>query len=302
MANIIVTGIDIGITMVTAVILEMRGDIPKIRAVESFMHNRHILADHEEVNHQESVKKLKKVRDKQPLFQHRVALAIPDVMVMNKRVVIDPRLPLEQRSMAAMHSFASNSPFEIEELCFDYVNKPNEIDVYAARKHGVHQRVTLVEQAGMRPILVDIEQQAIFALLEMAKKKTPERHPLLIELKDRSLTFAAIDDERIFYRHIPTNMSSSVMTVSAIIKQEIERLKSQEELPKFTNVWIIGQLEHDDLITKKISISDACVDAYPLGDYFNVKRSLQPQSLYCYAKACGIALRGVVALEQHYAA
>lgn len=301
MTNIVVTGIDIGTTMTTAAIVTANRNTQTILGVKCFSHSADIFADHGKVYYQECVKKLRKVRNKQPLFQHNVALVIPDVMVMNKRVTIDPRMPLEQQRMAAMHSFVSSAALEIDELCFDYVARSGEIEVYAARKKIVEQRTALIERAGMRPIVVDMEQQALLALLSNVNSMATDIYPLLIEIKARSLTLVALN-EASFYHHIPIKISPCDDALVQVMEDEIDRLKQQGELPFFNVVWFIGQKEHDDLITKTTSISGIYAIPYPLQQHWQVKGTWQAQYSHCYAKACGVALRGIKALEHHYAA
>ncbi|MGX9418042.1 pilus assembly protein PilM [Vibrio sp. WJH972] len=302
MANTIVTGIDIGTQYITAAIVEMGLHKPKLLGVEHIELSGDIFAENKASVYQDSVKKLVKVRNMQPLFQHRVAFSIPDVMVMNKMITVDTRLPLEQQRLTAMHQFLSTSPLKGDELCFDYVPHPNAIEVYAARKHAVQQRVKLAKQIGMRPILIDTERQAFLQLLLVAKANNPQLCPVLIELKEQSLTFGALTNESIFYRHIPLDLVElSSCSISAQIEQQLELLRVENETAIFNEIWFIKGKEHDDLITNIVTKSNGYFDYYPLGLHFLVKRSLVAKSLEFAEKACGIALRGITSMEQRYA-
>lgn len=303
MANTIVTGIDIGAKYITAAIVEMVKQKPKILGIEHFTFDQDIFADNAAIVYQDCVKKLSKVKNMQPIFQHRVALAIPDVMVMNKVVTTDKRLPLEQQKLAAMHSFSLSFPLESDDLCFDYVQHPETIEIHAARKSVVEQRASLIKRAGMRPILIDTERQAFLQLLQITKSKCPQLRPFLVELKDRSLTVGALAEDTFFYRHIPLNTTTACSSeISRQLEQELEQLRSEKESSNINAIWFVGQKEHHDLIANISNKSFSYIGDYPLADYFDVKRSLVVKNSNLAIKACGIALRGITATEQYYAA
>ncbi len=306
MAGIIVTGLDFRVRALNAAIVALIHNKPKILAFEHFEFSADIFTDNGVDNYQDIVRKLIKVKYRQPLFHHRAAIAIPENAVMSRIFQTDKRLPEEQRRLSATHQFATSSPLPIDELVLDFVETGQGMLVCAAKRKSLEQRCRPVRQAGMHLSLVDSEKQAFLQLLIAAQERLNSKR-ILLEITEHTMTIAYIHEHEPFYRHLPLvseepDTQGNIQGITARLGQELERVGCFRQESDWDGIWFIGQLDHDDLITQIAVHTGLSVDAYPVCTVFSAKRSWQPESCLPMMKACGIALRGINAVKSHYAA
>ncbi len=307
MNRIILTGLNFSEYALSAVTIEYHRNRLTILAIQQFKFSIDIFADNDTLNHHEIVNKLLEVKNSQPLFRHRVALAIPEAAVMTKTIPTDKRLPFEQQCLTALHQFASGAPLPVQQLALDYQPCEQGIMVYAAKKEAIEKRCQWVKQAGMRTALVDSEKQAFLRLLLAAQSglSSPER--ILLELTSSAMTLGFMTISEQFYRHLPFNQEDVVNgEISAVITRrltaELERIRTLNSFTDCAGIWLINHLDHDDLITQIAEVTGLAVQAYPFSGVFTAKRSWQAKSLLHCSNACAIALRGIDALRNDYAA
>jgi type IV pilus assembly protein PilM len=306
MVNIIVTGIDFSYRTLSAVTLEMTPKSPVILRAHQFDLSGDIFTDNTEENYQEIVNKCLKVKKTQPLFQHRVALMIPESAVMTKVVDVDKRLPQQQQYLSANHHFTNHSPLPLNELVLTHVEHEVGIQIYAAKRTVLDRRCQIIKKAGMTPILVDTEKQAFLQLLVCTQGLFPLEQRLLVEITPFAFTIGFLNQTQQFYRQFPISDAfvhgSDITTISDQVVQEIDRLRTVNEGMNWNGIWLIAQMDHYDLFASNLEMAGHCVEPYPLFSAFIVKRSQVTQKSLMSAKACGIALRGINAVACHYAA
>jgi type IV pilus assembly protein PilM len=307
MNRIIVTGLNFTEHALCAVMIEYHRNRLTILAIQQFKFAIDIFADNDALNHQEIVNKLLKVKNSQPLFRHRVAVAIPEAAVMTKTIPTDKRLPFEQQCLTALHQFASGAPLPVQQLALDYQPCEQGVMVYAAKKEAIEKRCQWVKKAGMRTVLVDSEKQAFLRLLLAAQSVLSSPVRILLELTSSAMTLGFITDSEQFYRHLPFSQeevdnSEILAVITRRLTSELERIRALNSFTDCAGIWLINHLEHDDLITRIADVTGLDVQNYPFSAVFTAKRSWQAKSLLSCANACAIALRGIDALRNDYAA
>lgn len=103
-----------------------------------------------------------------------VALALPSVAVITKRIILPAGLREEELEMQVESEANQYIPFAIDEVNLDFqvigptASSPDDVDVLiaASRKEKVQDRVAVAEMAGLIPIVVDIESYALRAALD----------------------------------------------------------------------------------------------------------------------------------------
>lgn len=110
------------------------------------------------------------------------ALALPTAAVITKKITVpagqrDDLLELQVESEASQYI-----PFALEEVNLDFqvlgpnASSPDDIEVLiaASRKEKVEDRVAVVEAAGLKPVVMDVESYAMLAAFELIEKQLPE--------------------------------------------------------------------------------------------------------------------------------
>lgn len=325
MANIVVTGVDFSDRALNVVIIQCRGIKRKILAWHRFEFASDIFKDDRPVDYQNIVNKLRIIKNDQPLFRHKVALAIPDAAVMTKIISTDKRLPFTQQCFSATHSFSTTSPLPLNQLALDCLPCAEGVLIYAAKQKVIDQRAYLIAQAGMAISLVDTEKQACWQLLSDAQICIPDKRYWLLEITETAMTLAFFNQDNSgkddsLYRYYPMEYENQNFTGSSSenldkklskidwikqrLKSEIERSRTLHTQCDWHGIWVIGQLDHDDLFTQLAETTGLSVEAYPFDRLFKFKSkpTLPTTMPLTIGKACGIALRGIQAVKHNYAA
>lgn len=110
------------------------------------------------------------------------ALALPSAAVITKKIVV-PAGQREQELELQVESEANQYiPFSIDEVNLDFQvigpapNSPDEIEVLiaASRKEKVEDRVAVVEAAGLKAVVMDVEAYAAQAAFELVERQLPQ--------------------------------------------------------------------------------------------------------------------------------
>ncbi len=109
------------------------------------------------------------------------AVALPTAAVITKKIIVpagqrEDLLELQVESEANQYI-----PFPLEEVNLDFqvlgasTSSPDEIEVLiaASRKEKVEDRVAVVEAAGLKPVVMDVESYAGLAAFELIEKQLP---------------------------------------------------------------------------------------------------------------------------------
>ena len=105
----------------------------------------------------------------------QAALALPSGMVIRKTLSVIDGLSDEALELQVEADAEQSLPFSLEELSLDFgvigpsSSEPGHVDVMlvAARKEKIDERLSVVQAAGLRPLVVDVESQALVAAIRL---------------------------------------------------------------------------------------------------------------------------------------
>lgn len=182
MSRFLVTGIDVGHHSIKAVVVKSAGQHYSLVTCQEVSLTENIFSDHQGINHQKLVKKLKELKKKLPMFSSHVAISLPDNAVISKVLHIDSGLEEREKEFAIYQAFAHQSPIPVEELNLDFVDITDKSDapqasltyqVYATRRDMVEERLSAMKKAGFKPVLVDMQAHSLQKMWDLAREKQP---------------------------------------------------------------------------------------------------------------------------------
>ena len=143
---------------------------------------RDAVADGNIVNLEASAETVRRAWKQLGASTRDVAIALPASHVITKKIIV-PSGQRESELEVLVESEANQYiPFALEEVNLDFQiigpapSSPDEIEVLiaASRKEKVEDRVAVVESAGLRPVVMDVESYAQQASFELIEKQLPE--------------------------------------------------------------------------------------------------------------------------------
>ena len=176
-------GVDISSSSVKMV--ELGSDGKKGYRVERYTTEilpRDAVADGNIVNLEASAETVRRAWKKLGASTRDVAIALPASHVITKKIIV-PAGQRESELEVLVESEANQYiPFALEEVNLDFQiigpapSSPDEIEVLiaASRKEKVEDRVAVVESAGLKPVVMDVESYAQQASFELIEKQLPE--------------------------------------------------------------------------------------------------------------------------------
>lgn len=176
-------GVDISSSSVKMV--ELGSDGKKGYRVERYTTEilpRDAVADGNIVNLEASAETVRRAWKKLGASTRDVAIALPASHVITKKIIV-PAGQRESELEVLVESEANQYiPFALEEVNLDFQiigpapSSPDEIEVLiaASRKEKVEDRVAVVESAGLKPVVMDVESYAVQASFELIEKQLPE--------------------------------------------------------------------------------------------------------------------------------
>ncbi len=176
-------GVDISSSSVKMV--ELGSDGKKGYRVERYTTEilpRDAVADGNIVNLEASAETVRRAWKKLGASTRDVAIALPASHVITKKIIV-PAGQRESELEVLVESEANQYiPFALEEVNLDFQiigpapSSPDEIEVLiaASRKEKVEDRVAVVESAGLKPVVMDVESYALQASFELIEKQLPE--------------------------------------------------------------------------------------------------------------------------------
>jgi type IV pilus assembly protein PilM len=143
---------------------------------------RGAVADGNIENMDQVVDAVRRVIKKSGTRARHVALGMPPASVITKKIILPAGMSEEQLEIQVESEAAQYIPFALDEvsLDFDVIGPvPNSVDdvevmLAAARREKVEDRVAIVESAGMKASVLDIESYAARAALDRLTAQMPE--------------------------------------------------------------------------------------------------------------------------------
>ncbi|WP_117235972.1 type IV pilus assembly protein PilM [Vibrio maerlii] len=332
MGRSLVTGIDIGHSSIKAVVLKQAGESYVLVSYKELPISQRIFAENHTVDHQETVKKLKELKKSLPLFRRNIALAVPDSVVMSKFIQIDAELEEREQEFAIYQAFAHQSPFPIEDLNLDFVKVDEAVNthsrtatyqVYATKKNVVESRVDAASEAGLTPVLIDIQAHGLLQVCQRMVQRHPEQVNWLILDIGYSQTFlCGIQAQTPFSKDFPMGTKQclqqgnehdfDVGTSNTFIDDLIDRLRRAIQMHGSVNeqsiqgIWLSGGGAKLPNLAKALrrKLLVQCEILNPFEDLVNNPSSAvgNGHDGHRFSTAMGLAISGLEWLESSHVA
>lgn len=177
-------GVDISSSAVKMVELSGNGkDGYRVERYTIEVLSKDVVADGNIINLEEASESVRRAWKRMATTTRNVALALPAASVITKKII----LPSGQREeeMEVMVESEANQyiPFPLEEVNLDFQvigaapSSPDEVEVLiaASRKEKVEDRVAVAEAAGLKPLVMDVENFATLAAFELVLSQLPDQ-------------------------------------------------------------------------------------------------------------------------------
>lgn len=111
-----------------------------------------------------------------------VAVALPSSHVITKKIIVPAGMREDELEVQVESEASQYIPFALEEVNLDFQvlraapSSPDEVEVLiaASRKEKVEDRVAVVESAGLKPVVVDVESYAVLSALALIEQQLPD--------------------------------------------------------------------------------------------------------------------------------
>jgi len=143
---------------------------------------RDAVADGNIVNLEAAAEAVRRAWKKLATSTRQVAIALPASHVITKKIIVAAGQREEELEVQVESEANQYIPFALEEVNLDFQvvgpapSSPDEIEVLiaASRKEKVEDRVAVVESAGLKPVVVDVESYALLSAFELIEKQLPD--------------------------------------------------------------------------------------------------------------------------------
>lgn len=143
---------------------------------------RDAVADGNIVNLEAAAEAVRRAWKKLATSTRQVAIALPASHVITKKIIVAAGQREEELEVQVESEANQYIPFALEEVNLDFQvvgpapSSPDEIEVLiaASRKEKVEDRVAVVESAGLKPVVVDVESYAVLSAFELIEKQLPD--------------------------------------------------------------------------------------------------------------------------------
>lgn len=143
---------------------------------------RDAVADGNIVNLEAAAETVRRAWKKMATSTRNVAIALPASHVITKKIIVAAGQREEALELQVESEANQYIPFALEEVNLDFQvvgpapSSPDELEVLiaASRKEKVEDRVAVVESAGLKPIVMDVESYAVFSSFELIEKQLPD--------------------------------------------------------------------------------------------------------------------------------
>ncbi|MEI7613186.1 MAG: pilus assembly protein PilM [Betaproteobacteria bacterium] len=142
---------------------------------------RDAIADGNVVNLEAAAEAVRRAWKKMATSTRQVAIALPASHVITKKIILAAGQREEELELQVESEANQYIPFALEEVNLDFQivgpapSSPDEIEVLiaASRKEKVEDRVAVVESAGLKPMVMDVESYAVLSAFELIEKQLP---------------------------------------------------------------------------------------------------------------------------------
>lgn len=177
-----------------------------------------------------------------------VALGMPPASVITKKIVLPAGMSELELELHVESEASQYIPFALDEVSLDFDvigpsgNSPDDVDVLlaASRKEKVEDRVAVVESAGLKPVVMDIESYAARAALERINTDLPKAGKgqiiALFQIGAQLTHISVVLDGQVIYeREQPfggNQLTQDIVRTYGLAFEEAEIKKKNGDLPE----------------------------------------------------------------------
>lgn len=209
---------------------------------------RGAVADGNIENMEQVVEAVRRLVKKSGTRAKHVALGMPPASVITKKIVLPAGMSEEQLEVQVESEAAQYIPFALDEVSLDFdvigpvANSTDDIEVMlaAARREKVEDRVAIVESAGMKASVMDIESYAARAALDRVTAQLPDAGAgqviALFQIGAVSTQISVmLDGATVYEREQPfggNSLTQDIVRSYGLAFEEAEARKKSGDLPE----------------------------------------------------------------------
>ena len=240
-------GLDISSSSIK--IVELSGDKGKFR-VERYVVEilpREAVADGNIVNLEATAETVRRAWKRMDTSIRQCAIALPASHVITKKIIVAEGLREDELDLQVESEANQYIPFALDEVNLDYQiigpahSSEGELEVLiaASRKEKVEDRVAVVEAAGLKPVVMDIESFAVQAAFEFVKQdigKTQDKNIALIDIGANVMHLVVMrNDQPVYSREQAfggNQLTQNIARLFSMTFEEAEAEKRRNKLPE----------------------------------------------------------------------
>lgn len=177
-----------------------------------------------------------------------VALALPSAAVISKKIIVAAGLREEELEIQVESEANQYIPFSLEEVNLDFQvigpapSGPEEVEVLiaASRKEKVDDRVAVVEAAGLKATVMDVESFAMQATFEVLRRQLPnegaDQNVAVIDIGANVMNITILrNDESVYSREQAfggNQLTQEIARQYSLSSEEAETAKVSGGLPE----------------------------------------------------------------------
>lgn len=250
-------GLDISTSSVRLVELSDAGkDGVRLERCASEPLPRGAVADGNIENMEQVVEAVRRLVKKSGTRAKHVALGMPPASVITKKIVLPAGMSEEQLEVQVESEAAQYIPFALDEVSLDFdvigpvSSSSDDIEVMlaAARREKVEDRVAIVESAGMKAQVMDIESYAARAALDRITAQMPDGGAgqviALFQIGAVSTQISVmLDGATVYEREQPfggNSLTQDIVRSYGLAFEEAEARKKTGDLPDNYQADVLG--------------------------------------------------------------
>lgn len=177
-----------------------------------------------------------------------VALALPTAAVITKKITLPGNLREQEMEVQVETEANQYIPFALDEVNLDFQvvgPSPSDADevevlIAASRKEKVDDRVSCVEAANLKPLVMDVESYAAQAAFELVEKQFPAGNKnqitALVDVGSNVMNVAMMQNEQPVYTREQAfggiQLTQDIMRTYGMSFEEAETAKRNGSLPE----------------------------------------------------------------------
>jgi len=177
-----------------------------------------------------------------------VALALPAAMVITKKIIVPAGQTEDELELQVEAEANQYIPFALDEVNLDFQilgpapNNPDEVEVLiaASRKEKVEDRVAIVEAAGLKPRVMDVESYATEEVFQMIAPSLPangrDQNIALVDIGAHVMHFYVLRNNQILFSRDQAfggnQLTHEIQRAFNLSPEEAESAKRNAGLPE----------------------------------------------------------------------